>query len=260
MNESKSLVAQVSREVTNELKDEGAVRALLATTFKGLNQNTLKQAIVEGMLRGFEFKDFLEKNVYAIPYGQGYSLVTSIDHSRKIAMRSGLAGKSEPKYEVDKNGDIISCSITVKRSAYGTVGDYTAKVYFKEYSTNKNLWNSKPRTMIAKVAEMHALRSAFPEEMAQHYAEEEMIKEVEVLAPKTNESLETLRRTRSLAGLQKAWTAFTADERADPEALALKNELKQKYESTSSGTKDTGVASPKKRKDNGDGPKESSGK
>ena len=54
------------------------------------------------------------------------------------------------------------------------VGDYTAKVYFTEYSTGRNLRNTKPRTMIAKVAEMHALRSAFPEEMAQQYVEEEM--------------------------------------------------------------------------------------
>ena len=39
---------------------------------------------------GFEFKDFLEKRVYAIPYGQSYSLVASIDHFRTIGSRSGV--------------------------------------------------------------------------------------------------------------------------------------------------------------------------
>jgi len=35
------------------------------------------------------------------------------------------------------------------------------EVYASEYSTGKNLWRDKPRTMIQKVAEAHALRRAF---------------------------------------------------------------------------------------------------
>ena len=53
------------------------------------------------------------------------------------------------------------------------MGDYTATVYFDEYTKGRDLWKSKPRTMIAKVAEMHALRMAFPEQMEKHYVEEE---------------------------------------------------------------------------------------
>lgn len=167
----------INKEINTELTNESVSKALLATTFKGLTPVIMKQAIMEGMMRGFTFKDFLEKNVYAIPFKGGYSLITSIDYVRKLAMRSGLFGKSEPKFVEDEKG-IVSCTITIKRKVGNDIGDYTTTVFFNEYSAKGNLWITKPHTMIAKVAEMQALRSAFPEEMAKNYIEEEMQKEI----------------------------------------------------------------------------------
>lgn len=171
-----STLELINKEINTELSTEGVSKALLATTFKGLSAVVMKQAIMEGLMRGFKFKDFLEKNVYAIPFSGGYSLITSIDYARKLGFRSGVCGVSAPSYE-EKDGKVISCSVTVKRQNAGVVGEFTATVYFDEYSTDKNLWRTKPRTMIAKVAEMHALRKACPEELAQAYTEEEMVKE-----------------------------------------------------------------------------------
>lgn len=167
----------LTQEINSELEKEEIRKVLLTTTFKNLTLGNMKLAIFEGMTRGFTFKDFLEKNIYAIPFKDGYSLVTSIDYARKIGMRSGIVGKSEPIFE-EQDGKIISCAITVKRKIGDYIGDYSAKVYFNEYNTGRNLWISKPRTMIAKVAEMHALRMACPEELSQTYVEEEMEKEV----------------------------------------------------------------------------------
>lgn len=178
METTKSIVA-INREIAAELKDPAVAKALVATTFKGLSETSMKQAIFEGMVRGFTFKNFLEKDVYAIPYGDKYSLVTSIDHARKIGMRSGVIGKSAPTYTFmdDSTSEVETCSVTIKRRVGQDIGEFTATVYFSEYSTNKNLWATKPRTMIAKVAEMHALRMACPEEMSQLYTEEEFDKE-----------------------------------------------------------------------------------
>ncbi len=177
MNKIQTINEELNAELTAETS-----KALLATTFKGLTPVVMKQAIMEGMMRGFTFKDFLEKNVYAIPFSGGYSLITSVDYARKIGMRSGVVGVSAPVYEMD--GDkILSCTVTVKRKVEGEIGEYSATVFFAEYSTNKNLWVSKPRTMIAKVAEMHALRKACPEQLSQAYTEEEMVKE-NVTTPK----------------------------------------------------------------------------
>lgn len=177
MEKNISLVA-LNKELNSQLAEPSIIKALLATTFKGLSEQSMRQAALEGMLRGFKFQDFLKKNVYAIPYGGGYSLVTSIDYARKIGMKSGVVGKSAPIFEME-DSNIVSCTITIKRKVSGSIGEFTDTVYFDEYTTGKNLWVSKPRTMIAKVAEMHALRMACPEEMSQIYTQEEFDKEAD---------------------------------------------------------------------------------
>ena len=217
---------EIKKEITNQLSDQSVAAALLATTFKGLTEPTMKRAIMEGMIRGFAFKDFLEKNVYAIPYGETYSLVTSIDHARKIGMRSGIVGKSAPTFE-EKDGKIVSCTITVKRKVADYVGDFTATVFMDEYSTGRNLWKTKPRTMLAKVAEMHALRMACPEEMSAAYIEEEKELEItpvaaEVVSVETCEA--KLREATTLDELRTAWAKVPKD--FHPQLSAVKDELK----------------------------------
>lgn len=171
--EKNTQVEIINQEINRQLVNAEVGRALLATTFKGLNANSMKQAIMEGMIRGFKFDDFLKKNVYAIPFASGYSLVTSIDYARKIGAKSGIVGKDAPVYQMDGK-KILSCAITVHKKVGNYVGNFTAEVYFEEFTTGRNLWSSKPRVMIAKVAEMHALRMACPEELSQTYTEEEL--------------------------------------------------------------------------------------
>ena len=171
-------LARMSRDINTHLADESVKRILLATTFKGLEPVVMKQAIMEGMIRGFNFKNFLEKDVYAIPFGKSYSITQSIDYIRKIGMRAGIVGKSAPEYTYEENKKVESCTITVKRKIDNYIGEYSATVYFNEFSTGRNLWATKPRMMLAKVAEMHALRMACPEVLAHAYIEEEMEKEV----------------------------------------------------------------------------------
>lgn len=237
----------ITKEVDAQVQNAEVRESLLATVFKGFQAPVMKKAIMEGMIRGFEFKDFLEKNIYAIPYGQGYSLVTSVDYARKIAMRSGIAGIGEPVYEEDEKGNIQTCTVTVKRVVSGHLAEFTAKVYFNEYyAGNRNpdgsikktangpkketLWDTKPRTMIAKVAEMHALRKACPEELSQAYVEEEMIKETTKEAQGFNISpyKEKLEVVKNLEQLRTTWSALPGQ--AKKELEGLKNEIKKKFE------------------------------
>lgn len=224
-----STLETINKEISLEISKPEIQKALLATTFKGLNLVSMRQAMMEGMMRGFTFKDFLEKNIYAIPFRDGYSLITSIDYARKIGMRSGVVGVSAPTYE-DKDGKIISCTVTVKRKVEGTIGEYSATVYFSEYSTGKNLWTSKPRTMIAKVAEMHALRKACPEELSQAYTEEEIetvhLDNTPVID--TDEYKLKLEAVTTVDELKQVWSAMPIQAK---NALAdLKEEMKKKYE------------------------------
>lgn len=183
-----STVGEAKKMLIAELGNETTQAELVKTVFKGLDVPLMKQAVLEGALRGFKFKDFLEKNVYAIKYGKGYSLVTSVDYNRKLGMDGGIVGTLPPEYEVVENSEgktvIISCAVTVKkRFSDGYVGDFTALVFFEEYyqkgktwegKYTPSMWDTKPRTMIAKVAEMHALRKACPKELSQSYIEEEL--------------------------------------------------------------------------------------
>src|SRR4051812_4494484 len=100
--EGELIVQTVTNEVELQLQDAKTLQTLVDTTFKGLEKDNIKKAMIEGMIRGFTFKDFLEKKVYAIPYRDNYSgkqvytLVTSIDHARRIGSRSGIVGKDAP--------------------------------------------------------------------------------------------------------------------------------------------------------------------
>lgn len=177
----------LNEDANKQIENPEIQKALLENTFKGFNLPMMKQAILEGIMRGFTFGDFLKKNIYAIKYGNSYSLVTSINDSRKIGMKSGVVGVLAPVYVDKQDGAILTCSVTVQKKVDGYVGDFTALVYFDEFYKagntyngvyTKSMWDKMPRVMIAKVAEMHALRKACPEELAQAYIEEEMKEEV----------------------------------------------------------------------------------
>lgn len=125
--------------------------------------------------------DPLLKQLYFIKYKgkdgrpDQVSYVTSIDSYRIIAHRTeAFAGVDLPIYEYDKNSKITHCSITVYKLVHGQKFGFSAKVKFSEYNTGKQQWASKPETMIAKVAEAHALRKAFPQDLSGVYTTDEM--------------------------------------------------------------------------------------
>lgn len=227
---SESLIVKYKEQINAELADGDTMKSLLDTTFKGLQAPMAKRALLEGYMRGFTLEHFLKKDVYAIPFKDQYSLVTSIDYARKIGQKSGVVGKSAPQFEVDGE-KIVSCTITIKKKVEDYVGDFTATVYMSEYGTGKQQWASKPRTMLAKVAEMHALRMACPEEAQQMYAEEEYQKEaitaefVENVID-TTEAQQSLIACTTLKELGEAWLKLTPQEKKELEPL--KDEIKVK--------------------------------
>lgn len=101
------------------------------------------------------------------------SYVTSIDGYRIIAHRTGdFGGIDEPKYHYDEKGKLTHCTVKVYRRTSDR--PFAATVKFSEYNTGKNMWGSMPETMIAKVAEAHALRKAFPQDLSGIYTTDEM--------------------------------------------------------------------------------------
>lgn len=229
MDKEQTQIEVINSEINRELANNDVAKALLATTFKGLSPIVMKQAIMDGMIRGFSFLNFRQKDVYAIPYGQSYSLVTAIDYSRKIGMRSGIVGKDAPVYTDDKDGKLETCSVTIYKKTGDYIGKFTATVYFSEYSTGRNLWLSKPRTMIAKVAEMHALRMACPEELSKQYIEEE----VELETPQSKEN-----KIKDLVGESKLQIKDITNEKPSTKEKKSTKENKDEVSSADSNAGD----------------------
>jgi hypothetical protein len=252
MKKEITTVTEIKNQIGKFIGNKENLNSLLTTTFKGLTQQLAEQAMLEGMIRGFDIRDFMEKNVYAIPFKQGYSLVTSIEYARKIGMRSGVVGKSAPEYTFRGETDICkSCSITIKRMIGEHIGEYTATVFFSEYNTGYQQWEKKPLTMIAKVAEMHALRMACPEELSQAYSEDEMgQKDFIEVTPESQIISDELRTSIAEANsYQKITDIYNANEGLGKELTALltarkqeltiiKNNLKKENDNSPSGTEE----------------------
>ena len=85
--------------------------------------------------------------------------------------------------------------------------------------------------MIAKVAEMHALRKACPEELSQAYIAEEKEKEVKVEISIDIDKYENeLKSAKNIDELKKIWSEIPA--KAKVKLENLKNEIKLSYENT----------------------------
>jgi len=132
-----------------------------------------------------------KKEIYLIPYKGTYSIIVGIDGMRAKAARSGLAaGKDDAKFDLQADGTYqtaaqlvngkhypTSCTVTVYKVVGGTRCPFTKTVLFREYcpanppATSK--WLTMPFNMIEKVAEAHALRMAFADEVAGLNIEEE---------------------------------------------------------------------------------------
>lgn len=130
--------------------------------------------------------DPLARQISLIKFGGQYTIITTIDGYRALAEQTGqYAGSDAPVFtysgETTEAGKKApdTATVTVYKLINGHPYPFSATVYFEEYSTGRNNWSTMPRTMLAKVAESHALRKAFPAVMSGLYEESEMDQAIE---------------------------------------------------------------------------------
>lgn len=120
----------------------------------------------------------LLNEITAISYGGQMSIQTMRDGFLTIAHRSGKFAGIESGTKVDEDNKLIGWARVYHK-------DFAIPVYqeanLEEYSTGRNLWTTKPKTMIKKVAESMALRKAF--NISGAYAPEEMERELQEVKP-----------------------------------------------------------------------------
>lgn len=102
--------------------------------------------------------DPFAKQIWAVKYGNNPAAIfCGRDGFLAIAHRSGKFDGMESGTRTDVDGLVGWCRVYRKDMSR----PFEVEVSLSEYSTGKNLWQTKPKTMICKVAESHALRRAF---------------------------------------------------------------------------------------------------
>ncbi|MBF0300157.1 MAG: phage recombination protein Bet [Oligoflexia bacterium] len=130
--------------------------------------------------------DPFSRQIYAIRRnGDKVSFEISIDGARLIAERTGLYKGQNGPFWCDDDGIWIDVWLKNKPPVAAKIGvirsDFSEPLFatalYREYRPNGKqgfMWDKFPTLMTAKVAEMLALRRAFPCELSGIYSQEEM--------------------------------------------------------------------------------------
>ena len=155
-----------TKVATTQTFSQDQISLIKATVARGCTQTEFELLMYLSAQYGL---DPIRKQIWAVKYGNSpASIFTGRDGFLEIAHRSGqFDGMESGVREEDK--DLVGwCRVYRKDMSHA----FYVEVYEKEYTTGKNLWQTKPRIMIQKVAESSCLRRAFsvsglycPEEM-----------------------------------------------------------------------------------------------
>lgn len=127
--------------------------------------------------------DPLAKQIYSIKRGGKMTTQIGIDGARLIAQRTGRYAGQDGPYWCGEDGVWKDVWLSTTNPLAAKVSVYLMDVergtpavaHWKEYNQpNSDMWRKMPALMLAKTAEMLALRKAFPQELSGLYSSEEM--------------------------------------------------------------------------------------
>ena len=124
---------------------------------------------------------------------------------------------------------------------------FVAKVRFEEYNKGQSTWNDKPTTMIRKVAEVQALREAFPTQLGAMYtAEEQGVRTIDANAEDVTEQIKANanKSTLNIEDIQpepteENQTESTKTEKAEPEKTKNQQQEQEKNGALFEGQQNT---------------------
>jgi len=120
-----------------------------------------------------ELNPFL-KQITAIPQGEKVTAFVTIDGLFAIANRTGRLDGLESGHRDEKGDTVGWCRVYVKGFSHPVYTEVLLSEFKKPGANGrKSNWDTMPKYMIKKVAEAHAFRRAFPENIGGLYSEEE---------------------------------------------------------------------------------------
>lgn len=171
-NEVKLSVSMIKKYLCPNVSDQDAVVFLSLCKYQGLNPWTGDVFILSfgGKTTMVVGKEAFTKKAQKSPHFRGFTAgVTVITEQGVLEDRKG---------EIVLDGEVLVGGWAEVRLDNWDIPHYTS-VNFDEYCQKKDgkpikNWAEKPATMIRKVALVHALREAFPNDLSGCYAPEEM--------------------------------------------------------------------------------------
>lgn len=156
-------------QTINELTPE-QIDLIKKTVAKGATDDELKLFLYQCNQLGLSA---LSKQVHFVKYGNGPgTVIIGVDGFRVIAHRTGkLSGIKRGSIKDDK-GKLIGGWAEVYRTDW--IHPAREEAPLNEYVKATPNWKTMPETMIKKIAEVAALRMAFPMVFSGVYAHEEM--------------------------------------------------------------------------------------
>lgn len=201
----------------NIVKTENSVSDAVVIDYlksMGLSVDDVNAKKFINIAKSFGLNPF-KKEIYAVSYKNNFNIIVGYEVYIKRAERTGkLAGWKAWTEGSIQNGDLKAC-VEIKRKDWND--PFYHEVYFDEYNQNNMIWNSKPRTMIKKVAIAQGFRLAFPDELGGiPYTSDEIdetIEEVQVVKEeKKDNSLQLMSKILEDEGLTtKETKALFAD-------------------------------------------------
>lgn len=233
MENEKQLATQ-KKGVVTVVDDHGNETMLTAQIIRDyFCQNASNTEVAEFMAlcRIHNLNPFL-KEAYIVKYGASPAqMIVSKDAFLKRANRDAdYEGFEAGVSVVNASGDIKDLVGGLVPPQFTLLGGWatvyrkgrkplTERVAFSEYNTGKSTWAQKPATMIRKVAIVHALREAFPDNLGGMYIKEEM--ESGAASPSNTASV---LEAKIMENAQKANGANAAQEQEHVEAQPAEQE------------------------------------
>lgn len=150
-------------------KDQMAL--IKSTVAKGASDDELKLFLYRCKHMGLD--PLKPGQIHFVKYGNNPgAMIIGIDGFRSRAASTGKHTGTKRGVIRDDNGKCIGSWCEVYRSDWTQCA--REEVSLVEYNTGKSNWQKMPETMIKKVAEVAALRMAFPDELGGMYSDDEM--------------------------------------------------------------------------------------
>ncbi len=166
--------------VRQDAMSNEAVELIKATIAKGATDSELKLFLYQCERTGL---DPLAKQIYSIKRAGKMVTQIGIDGARLVAQRSGRYAGQDGPYWCGEDGQWTDVWLSDNAPRAAKVNVYLMGVdrgtpgvaHWREYAqTSSDMWRKMPALMLAKCAEMLALRKAFPQELSGLYTAEEM--------------------------------------------------------------------------------------